>query len=87
VKEIEAERYYEMLVILPPVAWHNDSRAESFKCPEEIVPGIVDIFVCIGERCFTFADSIRLPHGTCCERVRGPRAFHDSLESSMEVER
>jgi hypothetical protein len=75
VEEIPAGGYRDMLEILPPVGFRNDGRAESFKCPEEIVPGIVDIFVNIEGRWFTFADSIGLPHAACCERVRASAAF------------
>jgi hypothetical protein len=88
VTEITAERFQDMLEVLPPLGWHHDGRAESFKCPEEIVAGIVDIFVRMEEgRCFTFADDITLPHGACCARVRDSSAFRASPAPHTVVER
>lgn len=68
-EEITADRFHEMLNILPPVAWHNTSDGESFKMCERSAGNVTAIFVKLGDRYFTFSDDIRTPHAACCRRV------------------
>lgn len=51
-QEITAERYNDMLNILPPQRWTKKNGAESFICPEPIMLGIHDYFVMVQGRYF-----------------------------------
>ena len=68
--EITEERWYEMLGVLPPVAWRHDASGESFKISERTAGSITAIFVRVGSRFFEFSDTITLPHQECTARVR-----------------
>lgn len=68
-EEITAERFHDMLNILPPVGWNTDSDGECFRISERLAGRITAIFVRIGERYATFADDIRTPHRECCRRA------------------
>lgn len=68
-QEITKERFFEMLEVLPPIAWHDTSDGESFKICERTAGAVTAIFVRIGERYFTLSDDIRTPHAECCKRV------------------
>jgi len=68
-EEITKERFFEMLEVLPPVAWHDTSDGESFKMSERTAGPVTSIFVRLGDRYFTFSDDIRTPHTECCRRV------------------
>jgi hypothetical protein len=76
--EITAERFDEMLSILPPVAWKTDHDGESFKICERIAGTVTSIFVRIGTRFVTFSDDIRTPHAECCRRARVHLAATDA---------
>lgn len=67
--EITKERFWEMLEILPPVAWLTTSDGESFKMCERTAGCVTAIFVRLADRYFTFCDDIRTPHAECCRRV------------------
>jgi hypothetical protein len=58
--EITEERFHEMLDVLPPSKWRRSASAESFHICERITYDIVDWFVRIGDRYYTFADTDRL---------------------------
>lgn len=68
-EEISAERFHEMLNILPPMGWKTDSDGESFKMCEYTAGRVTAIFVRIGERYATFIDRASTPHGECCRRA------------------
>jgi hypothetical protein len=68
-EEITEERFQEMLNILPPVGWKNDSDGESFKICERTAGRLTAIFIRIGERYATLTDDIRTPHQECCRRA------------------
>lgn len=68
-EEITAERFQEMLNILPPVGWRNTSNGEVFRMSEHLAGNITSIFVRIGERYVTFADRRSMPHEECCRRA------------------
>ena len=68
--EITAERWHEMLGVLPPVGWQfSDSSFESFKISERTAGSITAIFVRIHDRHFELSDTITLPHRECVARV------------------
>lgn len=69
VSEITKERYWYALECLPPVGWSHRGGGESFKMVERITGRITNIFVNIGKRYFTFADSIGLTPDECCKRA------------------
>lgn len=58
--EITEERFMEMLEVLPPAKWRRSASAESFHIIERITHDIVDWFVRIGDRYYTFADTDKL---------------------------
>ena len=60
--EITADRYMEMLEVLPPVAWKSSRDAETFKLSERTSGNITAIFCRLGERYFEMQDSIFLKH-------------------------
>jgi hypothetical protein len=76
-EEIALSTFDDMLGVLPPVGWRNDGPAESFKLSERTSGSITGIYVRVGDRYFTFKDSITLPHAECCERVRQSKIFHE----------
>ncbi len=73
VSEITAERYFDMLEILPPVAWSSSGGVESFKMSERLIGNITDIYakkrIGLTDRYFTFIDKITLPHTEIRDRV------------------
>jgi len=69
-KEISAERFEEMLYVLPPVGWKNEGGAESFKMSERWSGNITGIYCRIGERFFEFLDDISLSHDAICKRCK-----------------
>lgn len=73
-EEITEERFNDMLNVLPPVDWTITGNGESFKMSERYTGSITSIFVKLNQRCFTFRDTIKLPHDDCCARV-----FHSEV--------
>lgn len=73
VSEITKERYFDMLEILPPVAWGSSGGVESFKMSERLIGNITDIYakkrIGLTDRYFTFIDKITLPHTEIRDRV------------------
>jgi hypothetical protein len=70
--EISEDRWFEMLEVLPPVAWTNLANSESFKLSERTYGCITAIFCRIGDRYFEMSDDIRMSHDaieTACKAV------------------
>jgi len=67
--EIDKERFFDMLEVLPPVNWVRHDNSESFKMLERSSGDITGIFVRIGSRYFSMEDSTHLPHGIIVEMV------------------
>lgn len=68
--EITRVAWWAALECLPPVDWHNRGETETFKCAERITGAITRVFCRIGERYFSFADDIRLPHDEIVARCK-----------------
>ena len=75
VAEITADKWDDMLGVLPPIAWRHDGLGESFKLSEYLTGGITSIYVALEGRFFTFNDNAMLRHAECCARVRASAAF------------
>jgi hypothetical protein len=60
--QISAERFDEMLNILPPRDWRGSRGAQSFKMSELIYDDIAVIFAERNGHYFELRDSCRLPH-------------------------
>ncbi|OVZ88299.1 hypothetical protein CBW54_09625 [Yersinia kristensenii] len=77
VSEITAERFNDMLEVLPPLDWHFNEAggAQSFKMVEMYCGNITDIFAQYGERYFTLRDCVTLPHGDILRKIK---AFTDA---------
>jgi uncharacterized protein DUF1419 len=74
-EEITADKWDDMLGVLPPVGWRNDGAGESFKMSEDLTGRITGIYVALDGRYFTFNDSVGMSHADCCARVRASAAF------------
>jgi len=74
-EEISADKWDEMLGVLPPVAWRNDGAGESFKMSEYLTGRITGIYVSLDGRYFMFNDSVGTSHAECCARVRASAAY------------
>jgi hypothetical protein len=84
VVEITADKWDDMLGVLPPMAWRNDGLGESFKLSEYLTGGITSIFVALDGRYFLFNDNATLPHAEACARVRASEAFHSRATARDE---
>lgn len=60
VTETTQEKFWHMLEALPPCKWSRSKSAEAFHMLERITYDIVDWFVRIDDRFYTFADTDRL---------------------------
>ena len=67
-QEISAERFDEMLCVLPPSGWVRRDGAESFKMSERWSGSITSIFCRIGEKFFEFRDTIATSHDEICKK-------------------
>jgi len=79
--EITRHKFDEAFNILPPVAWRDRGCDESFKMSEPLVADITAIYVRVGDRFFTFNDSMRMPHHACVIRVTQSLAFNITCET------
>ena len=71
VSEIDRERYWYLLEVLPPVGWTGHGTAEqTFKLSERTCGNITAIACQLGERYFTLEDDIRTPHREIVRRCR-----------------
>jgi hypothetical protein len=70
-RPITAERFEEMLCVLPPEDWHGGGGAESFKLCERTSGSITAIFCRIGNRYFELSDSFTLSHNEIVTRCAG----------------
>jgi hypothetical protein len=66
--EITAERFDEMLNVLPPMKWRGGRGAQSFMMCEFTYADITDIFCEIRGRYFTLSDSCTLTHEDIMQR-------------------
>jgi hypothetical protein len=66
--EISAERFNEMLNILPPMKWRGSRGQQTFMMCEFTYADITTIFCCLGERYFEMSDSFTLTHQNIVER-------------------
>lgn len=71
VKEIDAERFNDMLEILPPLDWHIGDYYQSFKMAEMLCGNVTSIFAKSGDRYFELSDRVTLTHQEIIKRVRG----------------
>lgn len=78
--EINEAAWNYALNVLPPLAWRNSPAGESFKVSEPLFGTVVSIYLRLGERRFSFNDSVRLAHDDCCARVFASRAFAEPAE-------
>ena len=67
--EITKDQWREMLEILPPVAWTNRRGAETFKMSERYFGDVTTIYCRIGEKYYSFSDSISMKHEKIVETV------------------
>lgn len=67
--EISEERFHDMLNCLPPSKWRRFGGAESFHISERITYDIVDWFVSIGGKFYSFADTDSLSAEEVVNRV------------------
>jgi hypothetical protein len=61
-KEITAERFEEMLNVLPPEGWKRSTGSQSFKICERMTANLTAIFCEIGGRYFELCDDARNSH-------------------------
>ena len=70
--QITADRFNEMLGVLPPVGWESQSNGEVFKLSERTSGMITAIFCRLGDRYFEMQDRIDMPFDAvikACGRV------------------
>jgi hypothetical protein len=71
-KEVDAERWWDMLEVLPPSRWTRAGGTESFHVCEYLSGNFVSWFVRIGERYFELQDVDTMKHGelvALCQQV------------------
>jgi hypothetical protein len=68
--EIDRERWYEMLEVLPPVGWTRDGNTESFKLSERTSGNITAVFARVGSHYYEMQDDITLTHAEIIQRVQ-----------------
>lgn len=73
--EVSAERYWDMLEILPPDGFVGTGHEESFKLSERTAGNITAIFARVGDRYFELADSVFMKHADIIAAVRNSEAF------------
>jgi hypothetical protein len=69
-QRINAERWEEMLNVLPPKRWMQDGEGESFKFMEMTWGDLGLIFCRLGEDYWEFTDSHSLTHEQICQKCR-----------------
>lgn len=70
VTEIDADRYNDMLEVLPPVGWHIVGFCQSFRMLEMTGGNVTAIFAKYGDRYFELSDRVTLTHQAIIEKVR-----------------
>lgn len=68
--EITAERFDEMLNVLPPMKWRGGRGEQSFMMCEFTIAYITTIFCEIAGRYFEMADSYTLTHADIVSKCR-----------------
>jgi len=70
------ESYFDFsLEVLPPIQWITRTRCESFKMSERLTGNITGIYARVGNRFFSFNDSIKLDHDAIIHKVKHSAAF------------
>lgn len=59
-KEIDEEKFWFALEVLPPCKWVNNSSSEAFHISERLTGSLVDWYARIGKRYFTKTDDCTL---------------------------
>jgi hypothetical protein len=67
--EITAERFEEMLCVLPPEKWVNNGGSESFLLSELLIANIGSFYIRIGGKYYTVNDDIRTTHAMLLEMI------------------
>lgn len=68
--EITKDEYWQMLEVLPPDDWQQDSDTESFKMCEHMTGPITGIYARIGERYFAMMDNCHMKHAAIIAACR-----------------
>jgi len=64
---ISAERFYEMLEVLPPSRWHNAGGFEVFHICERLTGNLVSWFARSGENHWEFTQDATITDGELCK--------------------
>ncbi|MCP2234015.1 hypothetical protein [Erwinia aphidicola] len=69
--EISAERFNDMLELLPPLDWHIGASSQSFRLMEMTCVNVTAIFAVYGGRYFELCDRVTLTHDEIIGKIRG----------------
>jgi len=69
VKEVDEDRFWYLLEVLPPVGWVNNRSSESFKLCERLSGSITTIAARIGGKYYEFNDDIMMPHDKIVAKI------------------
>lgn len=69
-KEITLSQFMDALSVMPPLDWQGNNNTESFKLQEMFLGNVMDIFVKVDGRYFTFRDVSTLSLAQIVSRVR-----------------
>ena len=69
VTEIDEEKFWYALEVLPPVGWTTHRAVESFRMSERTWGSLTNIYARLGERYFVLTDDITLPAADIAARV------------------
>ena len=69
VAEVDEEKFWYALEVLPPVGWTTHRAVESFRMSERTWGALTDIYARLGERYFVLTDNITLPAAEIAARV------------------
>jgi hypothetical protein len=69
VTEIDEEKFWYALEVLPPVGWTTHRAVETFRMSERTWGTLTNIYARLGERYFVLTDDITLPAADIAARV------------------
>ena len=69
VTEIDQDKFWYALEVLPPVGWTTHRAVESFRMSERTWGTLTNIYARLGERYFVLTDDITLPAADIAARV------------------